>query len=159
MIAFTQKKRDASKIRWKWEVNLCNLVVYGCFIFDVHGQLVTEMETLDLKHNRIIFELWIHFIKYSLILFFYLFIADVFVKLDTRERIVNQSIFHVHHHHAKMVARVDKTVTIPTNASAHQVSKHTFNHNIKFNFINVKTFSIRNVVWRKLIIKFEKKIN
>lgn len=51
-------------------------------------------------------------------------IADVFVKLDTRERTANQSIYHAHRPHAKTEARADKLATTPMSASAHQVSKH-----------------------------------
>lgn len=51
------------------------------------------------------------------------FVSDVFVKLDTQERIVNQSISHAHHRHAKMEARADKPDTIHTTVNAHQVKK------------------------------------
>lgn len=55
-----------------------------------------------------------------------LFVSDVFVKLDTPEKIANQSTFHAHHRHAKMEARADNPATIHTNVNAHQVNEYTF---------------------------------
>lgn len=87
------------------------------------------------------------------------FVSDVFVKLDTPERIANQSTFHAHHRHAKMEARADNPATIHTNVNAHQVNEYTF---LTITFVYVwnlfKKLLIENVAWRKTIIKNWKSI-
>lgn len=57
---------------------------------------------------------------------FSFFLLDAFAKLDTLEKIVNQNIFRVHHHHAKMVELAVKPAITHMNANVHQVSFITF---------------------------------
>lgn len=68
------------------------------------------------------------------------------MKLDTQERIVNQSISHAHHRHAKMEARADKPDIIHTIVNAHQVKK---TYKIHFFYFNRKIIRKINC-WLKM---------